>query len=71
MKGKVRVFCRIRPLNEKEISEKEGQVLACVDEFTVEHPWKDDKAKQHMYDHVFDYSATQEEVFEDTRVSLI
>lgn len=67
MKGKIRVFCRLRPLNEKELAEKGRHVLTSLDEFTVEHPWKDDKAKQHIYDHVFDGSATQEAVFEDTR----
>ncbi|GMI68275.1 ZWICHEL, KINESIN-LIKE CALMODULIN-BINDING PROTEIN, POTATO KINESIN-LIKE CALMODULIN-BINDING PROTEIN [Hibiscus trionum] len=67
MKGKIRVFCRVRPLNEKEMVEKERKVLTSLDEFTVEHPWKDDKAKQHMYDRVFEDDATQEDVFEDTR----
>lgn len=71
MKGKIRVYCRLRPLNEKEIAEKERDVLTSLDEFTVEHSWKDDKPKQHIYDRVFDGSATQEDVFEDTRVSLI
>jgi len=70
MKGKVRVYCRLRPLNEKEIVDKEKSMLTNADEFTVEHPWKDDKAKQHIYDRVFDGMASQEEVFEDTRVSL-
>lgn len=69
MKGKVRVFCRVRPLNEKEMVEKERKVLTGLDEFTVEHPWKDDKIKQHMYDRVYDDNATQEDVFGDTRVS--
>ncbi|RVW78887.1 Kinesin-like protein KIN-14E [Vitis vinifera] len=69
MKGKIRVFCRLRPLSEKEVVEKERCVLNTFDEFTVEHPWKDDKAKQHIYDHVFGGSATQEDVFEDTRAS--
>ncbi|EEF33851.1 kinesin-like protein KIN-14E [Ricinus communis] len=67
MKGKIRVFCRLRPLSEKEIAEKERNIIRSTDEFTVEHPWKDDKSKQHVYDHVFDGSATQEDVFEDTR----
>lgn len=69
MKGKIRVFCRLRPLNEKEIYEKERVVLTSLDEFTVEHPWRDDKTKQHIYDHVFDGNATQEDVFEDARAS--
>ncbi|KAI4367309.1 hypothetical protein MLD38_023060 [Melastoma candidum] len=67
MKGKIRVYCRLRPLNDKEIAEKENDVLSRVDEFTVEHQWKEDKAKQHMYDRVFDGSASQDVVFEDTR----
>ncbi|CAI9780861.1 unnamed protein product [Fraxinus pennsylvanica] len=67
MKGKVRVYCRLRPLCGKEILEKERSVLTNVDEFTVEHMWRDDKVKQHIYDHVFDGNATQEDVFEDTK----
>ncbi|KAL2348735.1 hypothetical protein Fmac_002735 [Flemingia macrophylla] len=67
MKGKIRVYCRLRPLSEKEIASKERNSLTTIDEFTVEHPWKDDKPKQHMYDRVFDGDASQEEVFEDTR----
>ncbi|XP_027914172.1 kinesin-like protein KIN-14I isoform X2 [Vigna unguiculata] len=67
MKGKIRVYCRLRPLSEKEIANKERDSLTTVDEFTVEHPWKDDKAKQHIYDRVFDGYSTQEDVFEDTR----
>ncbi|KAM7252506.1 hypothetical protein ACFE04_024389 [Oxalis oulophora] len=67
MKGKIRVYCRLRPLSEKEIDEKEKGVLMSLDEFTVEHLWKDDKAKQHMYDRVFNGYATQDDVFEDTK----
>ncbi|KAF5958095.1 hypothetical protein HYC85_005320 [Camellia sinensis] len=60
MKGKIRVFCRLRPLSEKEIVGKERNVLTSLDEFTVEHQWKDD-IKQHLYDHVFDGIAAQED----------
>ncbi|XP_028060875.1 kinesin-like protein KIN-14E isoform X1 [Camellia sinensis] len=66
MKGKIRVFCRLRPLSEKEIAEKERNVLTSLDEFTVEHQWRDE-IKQHLYDRVFDGKATQEDVFEDTK----
>ncbi|KAG0461730.1 hypothetical protein HPP92_022027 [Vanilla planifolia] len=67
MKGKIRVFCRVRPLNEKEISEKEKNMVVPIDEFTVAHPWKDEKSKQHIYDRVFGPSTSQEDVFEDTK----
>ncbi|MED6223120.1 Kinesin-like protein KIN-14E [Stylosanthes scabra] len=69
MKGKIRVSCRLRPLSDKEIAEKDGNSLTTVDEFIVEHQWKDDKPKQHIYDRVFNGNATQEDVFEDTRCS--
>lgn len=68
MKGKIRVFCRLRPLSEKEVAESQKNIVRSLDEFTVEHPWKDDKIRQHLYDHVFDATASQEEVFEDTKV---
>ncbi|RLM75632.1 hypothetical protein C2845_PM15G24650 [Panicum miliaceum] len=67
MKGKIRVFCRLRPLNDKELSLEEKNIVCSPDEFTIAHPWKDDKSKQHIYDRVFDANATQEEVFEDTK----
>ncbi|XP_043709880.1 kinesin-like protein KIN-14I isoform X2 [Telopea speciosissima] len=67
MKGKIRVYCRLRPLSEKEIVEKESNVVTSPDEFTIEHIWKDDKMKQHLYDRVFDATASQEDIFEDTK----
>ncbi|KAL6844152.1 hypothetical protein ACP4OV_025825 [Aristida adscensionis] len=67
MKGKIRVYCRLRPLNDKELSLEEKNIVCSPDEFTITHPWKDDKSKQHIYDRVFDASTTQEEIFEDTK----
>ncbi|MQL94013.1 hypothetical protein Taro_026663, partial [Colocasia esculenta] len=67
MKGKIRVYCRLRPFNEKEVGEKGNESVRSLDEFTVQHMWKDDKSKQHLYDRVFDGSATQDDVFEDTK----
>lgn len=67
MKGKIRVFCRLRPLNDKELSFEEKNIVCSPDEFTIAHPWKDEKSKQHIYDRVFDANTSQEEVFEDTK----
>lgn len=69
MKGKIRVYCRLRPLNEKENIEGEKAIVSAPDEFTLAHPWKDEKSKQHIYDRVFDESASQDVVFEDTKVT--
>lgn len=71
MKGKIRVYARWRPLSDKELRENQRLVLSSPDEFTIEHPWKDDKAKQHQFDHVFDHFSTQEQIFEDTKVHLV
>ncbi|KAM0878406.1 hypothetical protein ACQ4PT_034896 [Festuca glaucescens] len=67
MKGKIRVFCRLRPLNDKELSFKDKNIVCSPDEYTIAHPWKDDKSKQHIYDRVFDAYTTQEDIFEDTK----
>lgn len=68
MKGKIRVYARWRPLSDKELRDRERLVLAAPDDFTIEHPWRDEKTKQHQFDQVFDNFATQEQVFEDTKV---
>ncbi|CAD6261846.1 unnamed protein product [Miscanthus lutarioriparius] len=67
MKGKIRVFCRLRPLSDKELSFEEKNIVCSPVEFTIAHPWKDEKSKQHIYDRVFDANTSQEEVFEDTK----
>ncbi|GKA86901.1 kinesin-like protein KIN-14E, partial [Tanacetum coccineum] len=61
MKGKIRVYCRLRPLTPKEMSDRENSALTSVDEFTVQHLGRDEKIKQHCYDRVFDGNATQED----------
>ncbi|BBN18600.1 protein MpZWICHEL [Marchantia polymorpha subsp. ruderalis] len=66
MKGKIRVYARWRPLSDKEIREKQKTIVLRPDEFTIEHPWKDER-KQHQFDHVFDETTTQEQIFEDTK----
>ncbi|KAI9113740.1 hypothetical protein K1719_014991 [Acacia pycnantha] len=65
MKGKIRIYCRRMPLSDKEINDKERDMLTSIDEFTIEHPWKE----QFVYDRVFDDNATQENVFEKFVIS--
>ncbi|GJU00458.1 kinesin-like protein KIN-14E [Tanacetum coccineum] len=67
MKGKIRVYCRLRPFTPKEMSDRENKVLTSVDEFTIQHLGRDGKIKQHCYDRVFNGNATQENIFNDTR----
>ena len=35
LKGKIRVFCRIRPLNESETTAGERNITTVADEFTI------------------------------------
>eukprot|EP00958_Prasinococcus_capsulatus_P007212 scaffold668_cov385-Prasinococcus_capsulatus_cf.AAC.17 len=67
MKGKIRVFCRARPFSQREAAEGAKQVITSPDEFTMEHPTKDDKKKQYNFDRFFDGTCSQEQVFEDTK----
>ncbi len=68
MKGKIRVFARCRPQSTKEITEKQNAVVAMPDEYTLEHPWKDEKKpRSYQFDRVFTPASTQEEVFEDVK----
>ncbi|KAG9331506.1 hypothetical protein JZ751_018909, partial [Albula glossodonta] len=65
MKGKIRVFCRIRPMNRVETSNGSKSVVDCLDEYsvTVETPRG---LKEFQFDKVFGRGSSQEEVFRDT-----
>ncbi|CAI7779795.1 unnamed protein product [Closterium sp. NIES-54] len=68
MKGKIRVYARWRPLSGRERGEGQRMVLEMPDEFTLQHPWKDGgQPKAYQFDRVFDHTASQEAIFEDTR----
>lgn len=66
MKGKVRVYCRIRPFSQREASDPE-KAIKCyskTDEMslTVGHR---NRTKDYNFDAVFDQESTQDQVFED------
>uniref|UniRef100_A0A8C6PFK4 Kinesin-like protein n=3 Tax=Nothobranchius furzeri TaxID=105023 RepID=A0A8C6PFK4_NOTFU len=66
MKGKIRVFCRIRPMNQSEASQ--GGVAAAVDKLddysvSVETPRG---PRDFVFDRVFSAEASQEDLFQDT-----
>jgi len=68
MKGKIRVYARVRPMLGFE--EKAGQKpeLQIPDELTLSHPWKEEKKpREYNFDSVFNSAASQEQVFEDTK----
>ena len=63
MQGKIRVFCRIRPLNEMEIKKGSTNILTIMDEYTVYV----DSFRDFQYDAVFGPHIGQEHVFGETK----
>ena len=64
MKGRIRVYCRVRPLSQKEIEKGDREAIEAVDEFNVS--LKNVK-NLNSYDAVFGPESTQDQVFEDTK----
>lgn len=66
LKGKIRVFCRVRPLSRTEIEKGCMNITTIVDEFTITCESKNG-VKPFVYDSVFGPNSTQDEVFEDAK----
>lgn len=68
MKGKIRVFCRVRPILPFETDKGANFALNVQDELTISHTWRDEKKpREYGFDVVFGPQVAQEAVFEDTR----
>lgn len=61
MKGKIRVYARVRPMLEFERSKGQKEALIIPDELSLEHMWKD-KKREYSFDAVFSPSTSQEKV---------
>lgn len=63
LKGKIRVFCRVRPMLDFESSKGQSFALNFPDELTIAHPWKDEKKpREYGFDAVFGPGASQDSV---------
>ncbi|XP_051513901.1 uncharacterized protein LOC127417743 [Myxocyprinus asiaticus] len=62
MKGKIRVFCRIRPLTRAEQARRGHIIVACLDDYSVilETPRG---PREFQFDKIFNSDCTQEEIF--------
>ena len=68
MKGKIRVFCRLRPVNDIEKARGSEVVAYPEDEFSIlldTHKGR----KSFIFDRVFHKEDDQSKIFEDTNVS--
>ncbi|XP_074495908.1 putative LOC110439812 homolog [Sebastes fasciatus] len=65
MKGKIRVFCRIRPVNRCEVSQGGAMVVEKIDDYsvTMETPRG---PREFQFDKVFSAEVSQEDLFHDT-----
>eukprot|EP01022_Parablepharisma_sp_SALTPOND_P017260 TRINITY_DN2724_c3_g1_i1.p1 TRINITY_DN2724_c3_g1~~TRINITY_DN2724_c3_g1_i1.p1 ORF type:complete len:1407 (-),score=310.13 TRINITY_DN2724_c3_g1_i1:5409-9629(-) len=66
MKGKIRVYCRVRPLSQKEIEMGSAPIVNIMDEFTVKVDTKYGP-KAFSFDAAFGPDTSQDKVFEDTK----
>ena len=69
LKGKVRVYCRIRPFTQSERVDPVKAQSCCniIDEVSLTVGTQRNRLKEYSFDAVFGEFATQEEVFEDTK----
>ena len=68
LRGNIRVVCRVRPLNRMELQHSAaGSIINIQDEFSLTCETKPGSISPFTYDAVFSETATQEEVFEDTK----
>jgi hypothetical protein len=61
MKGKIRVFARVRPMLGFEADRGHKNALNIPDELTLDHIWKD-KKREYNFDAVFSPDASQDKV---------
>ena len=69
LKGKVRVYCRIRPLTQSERADPAKAQSCCsiIDEVSLTVGTQRNRVKEYSFDAVFGEFSTQEDVFEDTK----
>lgn len=68
MKGKIRVFCRVRPVNESE-RRRGGPLAATIEDHYSLQVTTQRGTKSFVFDRVFQPHETQDTVFQDTNVS--
>ena len=61
MKGKIRVYARVRPILKFEKDKGQKEALIIPDELSLEHMWKD-KKREYSFDAVFSATTSQDKV---------
>lgn len=68
LKGKIRVFCRCRPISNEEVNRGNKVCIAFPDDFTVviTGTTREKKGKEFQFDKVYQPKSLQIDVFQDT-----
>ena len=66
LKGKIRVYARVRPILPFESAQGQKEALTFPDELSLTMMWRREK-REFNFDTVFTPSSTQTQVFEDTK----
>ena len=61
MKGKIRVYARVRPMLKFEKDKGQKEALIIPDELSLEHMWKD-KKREYSFDAVFSPNTSKDKV---------
>jgi len=68
LKGKIRVYCRVRPMLPFEKNRGQEISVSVPDDMTITHAWKSEaKDREYVFDSVFTPDIRQEVVFESTK----
>ena len=69
MKGKIRVYCRLRPMSGSEKKRSDKQATTPMDQYTIQVMKEKgrDRRKQFTFDEVYAPDASQEKVFSNTQ----
>ncbi|CAH1253064.1 KIFC3 [Branchiostoma lanceolatum] len=65
MKGKIRVYCRARPLSGSELERGNVKIIRSPDEYTIQVD-SNRGTKEFQFDSIFGEEHSQEKIFEDT-----
>lgn len=64
LRGKIRVYARVRPILESESNKGQRMALKIEDDLSISHQWKrEDCRKEYTFDGVLPPDATQDDVF--------
>lgn len=66
MKGKIRVYARVRPILQFELDQGQKEALIFPDELSLNLTWRKEK-REFNFDTVFQPAASQAQVFADTK----